>query len=250
MNNNFKSICFENIDTALSNGNEEKTGEIVKQIVENGYVTVCHKNKIIYCITVIGQIEGHYLAPENVKTTKYEHLIPQILAVEESRIIDGLFVVLNTVGGDIEAGLALAELIRGMKKPSVSLVLGGGHSIGIPLAVAADTSFIVPSASMTVHPVRSNGVVLGVSQTFEYFLKIQERIVKFVSDNSGIDADSFRKMMNKTGELVMDLGTVLDGETAVKNGIIDRLGNLSDSFDELARLIDTKKEQIDGKQEI
>ena len=217
--------------------------DALKQILETGAISVLRGNRVIYCITIIGQIEGHYLAPQNAKTTKYEHVIPQILAVEESDTVDGLFFILNTVGGDIEAGLALAELIAGMKKPTVSLVLGGGHSIGIPMAVAADKSFIVPSATMTVHPVRTNGLVLGVPQTLEYFLRIQERIVYFVSEISNIKADRFREIMLKTGELVMDLGTILDGDSAVKEGLIDKKGSLSEALDELVKLIDSRNEE-------
>ena len=171
------------------------------------------------------------------KTTKYEHVIPQLVAIEESRDIEGLIIILNTVGGDIEAGLALAELLSGMRKPTVSLVLGGGHSIGVPLAVSAKKSFIVPSATMTVHPVRMNGLVLGVPQTLSYFDKMQERIVRFVADNSSMKSERFRELMTATGELVMDVGTVLDGESAVKEGLIDSLGGLSDALDCLYGMI-------------
>ena len=170
----------------------------------------------IHCLTVIGQIEGHYVLPAQNKTTKYEHVIPQLVAIEESRDIEGLLIILNTVGGDIEAGLAIAELIAGMKTPTVSLVLGGGHSIGVPLAASSAYSFIAPSATMTVHPVRMTGLVLGVPQTMSYFEQMQERIVRFVADNSRISADRFRSLMLATGQLVMDVGTVLDGEAAVR----------------------------------
>lgn len=208
-----------------------------QQIVTNGSITVSKLGHYIHCITIIGQIEGHFiLSPQN-KTTKYEHVIPQLVAVEESDDIEGLIVILNTVGGDIEAGLAIAELISGMKTPVVSLVLGGGHSIGVPLAVSAKRSFIVPSATMTVHPVRMNGLVLGVPQTLSYFDKMQERIVRFVTANSGISADRFRELMMDTGELVLDVGTVLDGESAVREGLIDELGGLSDALDYLYGLI-------------
>lgn len=214
-----------------------------QQIVTNGSITVSKLGHYIHCITIIGQIEGHFiLSPQN-KTTKYEHVIPQLVAVEESDDIEGLIVILNTVGGDIEAGLAIAELISGMKTPVVSLVLGGGHSIGVPLAVSAKRSFIVPSATMTVHPVRMNGLVLGVPQTLSYFDKMQERIVRFVTANSGISASRFRELMMDTGELVLDVGTVLDGESAVKEGLIDELGGLSDALDYLYGLILDKNEK-------
>ena len=186
---------------------------------------------------MIGQIEGHFILPPQNKTTKYEHVIPQLVAIEESKDIEGLIIILNTVGGDIEAGLALAELLSGMRKPTVSLVLGGGHSIGVPLAVSAKKSFIVPSATMTVHPVRMNGLVLGVPQTLSYFDKMQERIVRFVADNSSMKSERFRELMTATGELVMDVGTVLDGESAVKEGLIDSLGGLSDALDCLYGMI-------------
>ena len=209
-------------------------------IIETGSVTVKKGEYLIHCLTVIGQIEGHYILPAQNKTTKYEHVIPQLVAIEESDEVDGLILILNTVGGDIEAGLAIAELISGMETPTVSLVLGGGHSIGVPLAVSADRSFITPSATMTIHPVRMNGLVLGVPQTLSYFEQMQERIVRFVSDNSGIDPDRFREMMLATGELVLDVGTVLSGESAVKEGLIDSLGSLSDALNSLYKLIENK----------
>ena len=182
------------------------------------------------------------MPPQN-KTTKYEHVIPQLVAIEESDEIEGLIVILNTVGGDIEAGLAIAELISGMKTPTVSLVLGGGHSIGVPLAVSAKKSFIVPSATMTVHPVRMNGLVLGVPQTFSYFQKMQERIVDFVSKNSKMPPEKFREFMLATGELATDVGTVLDGNAAVECGMIDRLGGLSDALDCLYQMIANREKE-------
>lgn len=213
----------------------------------DGSVTINKNGHYIHCLTIIGQIEGHYLLPTGTKATKYEHVIPQLVAIEESDDIDGLIVILNTVGGDIEAGLALAELIAGMKKPVVSLVLGGGHSIGVPLAVSAKHSFIVPSATMTVHPVRMNGLVLGVPQTLNYFKNMQERIVRFVCENSKIDPDRFRTLMHATGgELVTDVGTVLGGETAVKEGLIDSVGNLGDALECLYDLITEKKGVSNG----
>ena len=196
----------------------------------DGFVKIKNNGRFYYCMTIIGQIEGHYILPSQNKTTKYEHVIPKLVAIEENEQIDGLLLILNTVGGDIEAGLAIAELIAGMKKPSVSLVLGGGHSIGVPLAVAAKKSLIARSATMTVHPVRINGLVLGVEQSFEYFRNMQERIVRFVSDNSNISPDKFRELMLTTGELVQDLGTVLNGEDAVNAGLIDAVGSLSDAI--------------------
>ncbi len=223
----------------LNSGNCENGDDssAINAIVETGSVTVKKGEHLIHCLTVIGQIEGHYILPAQNKTTKYEHVIPQLVAIEESDEVDGLILILNTVGGDIEAGLAIAELISGMKTPTVSFVLGGGHSIGVPLAVAARKSFIAPSATMTVHPVRMNGLVLGVPQTLSYFEQMQERIVRFVSDNSDIEADRFREMMLATGELVMDVGTVLSGETAVNEGLIDSLGSLSDALNCLYDLI-------------
>lgn len=197
---------------------------------ETGSITVEKDGHFIHCLTIIGQIEGHYILPSQNKTTKYEHVIPQLVAIEESKEIEGLLIILNTVGGDVEAGLAIAELLSTMKTPTASLVLGGGHSIGVPLAVSCKKSFIVPSATMTVHPVRMNGLVLGVPQTLSYFEKMQDRIVNFVESNSKISSDDFRKLMLKTGELVMDVGTVLDGEGAVACGLIDKLGGLCDAL--------------------
>lgn len=206
---------------------------------ETGSITVSKDGHFIHCLTIIGQIEGHYILPSQNKTTKYEHVIPQLVAIEESKEIEGLLIILNTVGGDVEAGLAIAELLSTMKTPTASLVLGGGHSIGVPLAVSCQRSFIVPSATMTVHPVRMNGLVLGIPQTLSYFEKMQDRIVNFVANNSKITAERFRELMLKTGELVMDVGTVLDGEGAVECGLIDELGGLRNALD----FIDS---QIDG----
>lgn len=221
----------ENYDTDEGGGNiADEQQEIQAQIVETGAVTPAKGKHIIHCLTIVGQVEGHYILPPQNKTTKYEHVIPQLVAIQEDPEIKGLIVILNTVGGDVEAGLAIAELLSGLKKPTVSLVLGGGHSIGVPLAVSARVSFIVPSATMTIHPVRMNGLVLGIPQTLSYFDKMQERIVRFVEANSKIRAGKFRKLMMNTGELVMDVGTVLDGEQAVEVGLIDRLGGLSDAI--------------------
>jgi ATP-dependent protease ClpP protease subunit len=184
----------------------------------------------IHCLTIIGQIEGHQVLPEEQKTTKYEHVMPLLAAVEESPDIKGLLILLNTVGGDVEAGLGIAELIAGMKKPTVSLVLGGGHSIGVPLAVAAKMSMIAPSAAMTIHPVRLNGVVIGVPQTYNYFARIQERIVSFVVGHSGVSREKYLELMTDTDELANDVGSVIYGEEAVKCGLIDRVGTLSDAL--------------------
>lgn len=222
------------------NQNNEETDEESQhdQIVESGSITTMKAKHVIHVLTIVGQIEGHYILPPQNKTTKYEHVIPQLVAIEQDPSIEGLMIILNTVGGDVEAGLAIAELISGMKKPTVSLVLGGGHSIGVPLACSARQSFIAPSATMTVHPVRMNGLVLGVPQTLSYFDKMQERIVRFVVDNSNIDSEGFRKLMMNTGELVMDVGTVLDGEKAVEAGLIDHLGGLSEAIACLYEMIE------------
>ncbi len=205
---------------------------------DNGISAPVNARHNIHCLTIIGQIEGHYILPPQNKTTKYEHIIPALVAIEEDRTIEGLLIVLNTVGGDVEAGLAISELIAGMSKPTVSIVVGGGHSIGVPLAVSAKVSYIVPSATMTIHPVRMNGMVLGVPQTMSYFDKMQERITKFVTDNSKISTKRFMQLMMEKDELVMDVGTVVNGETAVKEGLIDRLGGLSDAVECLYSLIE------------
>ncbi len=226
-------MCKENEDFNENNNNGEQGSTF-----ETGSITVKKDGHFIHCLTVIGQIEGHYILPSQNKTTKYEHVIPQLVAIEESREIDGLLIILNTVGGDVEAGLAIAELLSTMKTPTASLVLGGGHSIGVPLAVSCKRSFIVPTATMTVHPVRMNGTVLGVPQTLSYFEKMQDRIARFVENNSQITADEFRALMMKTGELIMDVGTVLDGEEAVKCGLVDELGGLSDALDYLESVIE------------
>lgn len=209
------------------------------EIKETGGITAGKGKHVIHCLTIIGQIEGHYILPAQNKTTKYEHVIPQLLAIEQDPEIEGLVIILNTVGGDVEAGLAIAELLSGMRKPTVSLVLGGGHSIGVPLAVSARKSFIVPSATMTVHPVRMNGLVLGVPQTLSYFDRMQERIVNFVTENSRITSERFRKLMMNKDELVMDVGSVLDGQTAVDEGLIDALGGISDVIEALYDMIES-----------
>lgn len=208
-----------------------------EQVVELGSDITKSAQGNIYTLTIIGQVEGHQVAPENVKTTKYEHVLPLLAGIEESEDIDGLLLLLNTVGGDIEAGLAIAEMIAGMKKPTVSLVLGGGHSIGIPLAVCTKKSFITPTASMTVHPVRMTGLVVGAPQTFRYFQRIQEQIADFVTANSKISRKAFESYMMATGEMATDVGTILYGKEAVSSGLIDKLGGLNDALSALHRMI-------------
>lgn len=213
------------------------------EIKELGSVTAQTPQGMIQCLTIIGQVEGHQVMPEDTKTTKYEHVMPLLAAVEESEEIKGLLILLNTVGGDVEAGLGIAELIAGMKKPTVSLILGGGHSIGVPLAVAAKRSFIAPSAAMTIHPVRLNGVVIGVPQTYNYFARIQERIVGFVTSHSNISRERYNKLMLATDEIANDVGSVIYGEEAVSCGLIDSIGTLSDALDYLHSACDeTKKD--------
>ncbi|MBQ9414772.1 MAG: ATP-dependent Clp protease proteolytic subunit [Clostridia bacterium] len=207
-------------------------------MIETGATTISDGTHTVYCLTIIGQIEGHYALSSENKTTKYEHVIPQLVAIEESPDIEGLLVLLNTVGGDIEAGLAIAELIAGMKKPTVSLVLGGGHSIGVPLAVAAKRSFIAPSATMMLHPVRMTGMVLGVPQAFSYFRKMQERIARFVTDHSKMDFKRFDELCMETDELATDVGSVLEGRQAVEEGLIDSLGTLCEAMAALYDMID------------
>lgn len=228
------------------NNSENETDERLDQaeLIEKTGEVVSHNAKhLIHCLTIIGQVEGHYVLPSQNKTTKYEHIMPALVAIEQDRSIEGLVIILNTVGGDVEAGLAIAELIAGMKTPTVSLVVGGGHSIGVPLAVSAKHSFIVPSATMTIHPVRMNGLVLGVPQTLSYFDKMQDRIVNFVTANSHISEQNFRNLMLQTGELTMDMGTVVDGERAVELGLIDSLGGLSDAIECLYKLIEESDEK-------
>lgn len=217
--------------------NPDASKEERTQIKELGSDITKGTNGNIYTLTIIGQIEGHQVLPENVKTTKYEHILPLLAGIEESEEIDGLLLLLNTVGGDIEAGLAIAEMIAGMKKPTVSLVLGGGHSIGIPLAVCTKKSFITPTASMTVHPVRMTGLVVGAPQTFRYFQRIQEQITDFVTENSGITKEKFEGYMLATGEMATDVGTILYGKEAVASGLIDKLGGLNDALSTLRKMI-------------
>lgn len=217
---------------------QEKQCRSETQLTELGGTTTRTNGGTIYTLTIIGQIEGHQVLPDTVKTTKYEHVLPLLASIEESEEIDGLLLLLNTVGGDIEAGLAIAELISGMKKPTVSLVLGGGHSIGVPLAVSAKKCLIAPSAGMTIHPVRISGTVVGAPATYQYFNRIQERIVEFVTANSRIKRDKFLEYMMATGELASDVGTVIYGKEAVDCGLIDRLGSLGDALEVLHHQIE------------
>ena len=216
-----------------------------QQIVDMGSSTITTQRGTIHTLTIVGQIEGHQILPPSTKSTKYEHVMPLLATIEESEDIDGLLILLNTMGGDIEAGLGIAELIASMSKPTVSLVLGGGHSIGVPLAVSAKTSFIAPSAAMTIHPVRMSGLVIGVAQTFNYFQRIQERIIQFVTHNSNVKRETFTKMMLQTEELASDVGSVIYGEEAVRIGLIDRIGGLSDALDRLHEMMDERRNKAE-----
>ena len=220
---------------------DETQSRAQERLEELGAGLTQTKRGNIYTLTIIGQIEGHQVLPETAKTTKYEHVLPLLAGIEESDEIDGLLLLLNTVGGDIEAGLAIAELIAGMKKPTVSLVLGGGHSIGVPLAVCAKRSFIAPTASMTIHPVRMTGLVVGAPQTFRYFNRIQEQIVDFVTANSKISREAFEGYMMATGEMATDVGTILYGREAVASGLIDKLGGLHDALECLHKMTATRR---------
>ena len=222
-------------------GEQQEMEQAIQPIVEMGSSTIRTGRGTVHVLTIVGQIEGHQLLPPTSKSTKYEHVMPLLAMVEESEEVDGLLVLLNTVGGDIEAGLGIAELIASMSKPTVSLVLGGGHSIGVPLAVSAKRSFIAPSAAMTIHPVRLNGLVIGVPQTFYYFERIQERILQFVTANSSIKRETFTKLMLQTGELAADVGSVIYGEEAVELGLIDRIGGLSDALSCPHEMIEERK---------
>ncbi|MBR2895843.1 MAG: ATP-dependent Clp protease proteolytic subunit [Oscillospiraceae bacterium] len=221
----------------------EQVSDDSQRLVDFGSAVSRSERGNIYTLTIVRQVEGHQLAPDTAKTTKYEHVMPLLASLEQNDEVDGILLLLNTVGGDIEAGLGIAELISGMRKPTVSLVLGGGHSIGVPLAVAPKMSMIVPSASMTIHPVRMNGTVIAAPQTFNYFERIQERIVSFVSKNSRISKEKFLSLMLKTGEMAADVGSVIYGEEAVELGLIDRIGTLSDALDCLYRQISERREK-------
>jgi len=198
--------------------------------VDYGGLTVGGDNEAFYCLSIIGQIEGHYVLDNTQKTTKYDHILPLLVALEESERIDGVLILLNTLGGDVEAGLAISELIASMTKPTVSIVLGGGHSIGVPLAVSARKSFIVPSATMTIHPVRTSGTILGVPQAFDYLEKMQNRIINFITQHSGVSEEKFRDLLTRTDVLVNDIGSILNGTEAVKIGLIDEVGGISDAI--------------------
>ncbi len=215
----------------------EKENEKVELIEKSGGI----KEDRIYCLNIIGQIEGHYILSSEQKSTKYEHIIPLLVSIEQSKDIEGLLIILNTMGGDVEAGLAIAEMVASMKKPSVSLVLGGGHSIGVPLAVCANKSFIVPSATMTIHPVRISGTVVGSPQTYYHFERMQDRITKFVSLHSKISEDTFKKLMMRTDQIATDTGSIIDGYEAQKCGLIDNVGGLSEALATLTELMDQKK---------
>ena len=222
---------------------KENKDDKIEQITETGSVEVENSHGKVHCLTIIGQIEGHDLLPPQSKTTKYEHVLPQLVSVEEDDSIDGMLILLNTVGGDVEAGLAIAEMISGMRKPTVSLVLGGGHSIGVPLAVSADYSFIAPSATMTIHPLRMNGTVLGVSQMYKYLDKMQDRIIRFVVRNSNISFEKFKELMLATDEMATDMGTVLLGKPAVSYGLINKVGGVADALDKLYSVIENAKKE-------
>ena len=227
---------------------EENLGEErgLQPILDLGSSLIRSEQGTIYVLTIVGQIEGHQVLPPTSKTTKYEHVLPLLAMVEESEQVDGLLILLNNGGGDVEAGLAISELIASMSKPTVSLVLGGSHSIGVPLAVSAKRSFIAPSAAMTIHPVRLNGLVIGVPQTFYYFERIQERITQFITANSRIRREDLKRLMLQTGELAADVGSVIYGEEAVQLGLIDRIGGLSDALEQLHRMIEERKEGGEG----
>ena len=227
--NNNSSTSTEKKETAV----KERLGNIA----ESGGIVTENSRGSIHCMTIIGQVEGHYMLGEREKATKYEHIIPLLVSIEESEDIEGVLIILNTMGGDVEAGLAIAEMIASMKKPSVSLVLGGGHSIGVPLAVAARRSFIVPSATMTIHPVRVNGLVIGVQQTYNYFKEMQNRIVKFIVSHSNIEEAKITELMTRPDEMANDIGSIVDGNEAVRLGLIDEVGGLSDALDALRGMI-------------
>ena len=233
----------QNSDQNEDRDNEVSMDQRQQQIVDMGSSTITTGRGTIHTLTIVGQVEGHQILPPNTKSTKYEHVMPLLATIEESEDIDGLLILLNTMGGDIEAGLGIAELIASMSKPTVSLVLGGGHSIGVPLAVSAKASFIAPSAAMTIHPVRMSGLIIGVAQTFNYFQRIQERIIQFVTHNSNVKRETFTKMMLQTEELAADVGSVIYGEEAVRIGLIDRIGGLSDALACLHEMMEARKEK-------
>lgn len=217
---------------------QEQSAPAMQQLVDMGSSVVKNRHGTVHCLTIVGQVEGHMVLPNNTKSTKYEHVLPLLASLEESDDVDGLLLLLNTVGGDIEAGLAIAELVAGMRLPTVTLVLGGGHSIGVPLAVCGKATFIVPSASMTIHPVRMSGQVIAAPATYRYFERIQERIIDFVARNSRISAEKFRELMLSVGDMANDVGSVIYGQEAVALGIIDRIGSLGDALDALYKMVE------------
>ena len=221
--------------------------ENLKSVEEKGITPVESDNESFYCLSIIGQIEGHYTLDSNQKTTKYDHVIPLLVALEESPKVDGIIILINTLGGDVEAGLAIAEVISGLTKPTASIVLGGGHSIGVPLAVSAKKSFIVPSATMTIHPVRTTGLVLGVPQAFDYLEKMQDRIIKFITRHSNVNEEHFRMLMNRTDVLVNDIGSILNGYEACECGLIDEVGSIKDALSYLKSQVSHKGERVQNK---
>lgn len=217
-------------DNSCAADKSEETADTLKTIEKSGGVLAHGQRETIHCLSIIGQIEGHYALSADQKTTKYEHILPLLVSIEEDEEIDGMLLLLNTMGGDVEAGLAIAEMIASMQKPTVSLVLGGGHSIGVPLAVSADVSFIVPSATMTIHPVRMNGTVVGVPQTYYYFERMQERILRFITTHSRVQEPELRRLLLRTDEIATDVGSIIDGCEAKKIGLIDEIGGLSQAL--------------------
>lgn len=238
---NDDDVCESGTDSDVDNQNPSAATDKLEYIMKSGGVISRSEGETIHCLSIIGQIEGHYLLGDGQKATKYEHIIPLLVSIEESSDIDGMLMVLNTMGGDVEAGLAIAEMVAGMSKPTVSLVLGGGHSIGVPLAVAASHSFIVPSATMTIHPVRMSGTVVGVPQTYYYFERMQDRIVNFVLNHSKVEEAQFRELLLRTDQIATDVGSIIDGNEAVNIGLIDNMGGVSEALAELRRMIQEKR---------
>ena len=229
-------------DTENQENTQEENGSNTEIMFKSGSTIISNSQETFYCISIIGQVEGHYILNNNQKATKYDHLIPLLVSLEESEDISGILVMLNTMGGDVEAGLAISELIASMSKPTVSVVLGGGHSIGVPLAVSAKRSFIVPSATMTIHPVRTSGLVIGVPQAFDYLKRMQDRIISFITSHSNVNEDYLRRLMSDTSQLANDVGSVIDGNEAVKCGLIDSVGGLSDALEALRAMTKAEKQ--------
>ena len=223
------------MDVGYENSIANKEAEAAK-----GFTQIENSSGTFYCLSIIGQIEGHYVLDSTQKTTKYDHVIPLLVSLEENEDVDGIIILINTLGGDVEAGLAIAEVIASLKKPTASIVLGGGHSIGVPLAVSADKSFIVKSATMTIHPVRTSGVILGVPQAFDYLEKMQNRIIRFITDHSKVSDEDFRKMMSRTDILVNDIGSILEGEEACLCGLIDSVGGIKEALDYLKEAVNER----------